>query len=47
MEDLRKLFIMIDSSKDGRITRKEIMDGLVTVMGHAKASHYEFSDLIT
>jgi calcium-dependent protein kinase len=41
LEELRQVFFALDTSKDGKLTKDEIKDGLISIMGDVKGN-FEF-----
>lgn len=46
MDELRKIFMMIDKSNDGMITVDEIREALIVVMGKVKGNKREFEEIM-
>ena len=47
LEELNKMFTMLDTSKDGILSIYEIEQGLDTVLGQLNVNKRDFQDLIT
>lgn len=41
-DELRKIFLQLDKSKDGKLTIEEINDGLTLVLGKVKRNSREY-----
>ncbi len=46
MDELRQLFISIDTSNDGLLTMEEIHDGLSQIMGNVKGNMKYFEQIL-
>jgi calcium-dependent protein kinase len=46
LEDLKNTFILLDTSKDGTLSKDEMKDGMEKVLGGLRANKKEFEELI-
>lgn len=46
LEDLKNMFLQLDTSKDGTLQVDEIKNGMESVLGGLKANRKEFNELI-